>query len=365
MRTRPHSVSALPLVFAILLAPFVLAGCDSRSTTGGNRSFNTSNCTIPVAQLQRGCGGGADCIPSIDDVSPGDDRLVAAEAANSLADSNRVIGLVVGGQALAVPHSILWTHEIVNLDGWGGPPLAVTYCPLTGSSLAFDRSTIDGAEFGVSGLLFENNLVMYDRREDESLWPQMNRQANCGATVGTTLDMFPVVEMRWFRWKALHPDTKVVSDGNGFNRQYPYRNYEALNSPPFDGSSFDDRRPPKERVLGIPAGPDGGIALPFRALSAAGPMQVVTVAAGGTEATVFWSRDAQSAMAFETSDAFSVQNGTIVDDETGSTWSVDGVAIDGPREGERLEPIDEAYVAFWFAWAEFQPETQLWTNDAG
>lgn len=363
MHARTRSVSALPLVLATFLAPFLLVGCDSRSTTGGNRNFNTSNCTIPTAQLQRACRGGADCIPSIDNISPGDDRLVEAEAANSLADSNRVIGLVVGGQALAVPHSVLWTHEIVNLDDWGGRSLAVTYCPLTGSSLAFDRSTIGGAEFGVSGLLFENNLVMYDRREDESLWPQMNRQANCGATVGTALDMVPVVEMRWFRWKSLHPNTKVVSDGNGFNRRYPYGNYEAPNSPPFDGSSFDDRRPPKERVLGIPAGPDGGIALPFRALDAAGAARVVNVAARGTQATVFWSRRAESAMAFETSASFSVQNGTIVDDETGSTWSVEGIATDGPREGERLEPIDEAYVAFWFAWAEFQPDTGLWTNN--
>ena len=70
-------------------------------------------------------------------------------------------------------------------------------------------------------------------------------------------------------------------------------------------------------------------------------------------------------MAFETSASFSIQNGTIVDDETGSTWSVDGVAIDGPRKGEQLDPVDVAYVSFWFAWAAFQPETDLWTNNSG
>jgi hypothetical protein len=66
-------------------------------------------------------------------------------------------------------------------------------------------------------------------------------------------------------------------------------------------------------------------------------------------------------MAFETSASFSVENGRIVDDETGSVWSVEGRAIEGPRAGERLTPVSEAYVAFWFAWASFQPETTIWT----
>ena len=52
-------------------------------------------------------------------------------------------------------------------------------------------------------------------------------------------------------------------------------------------------------------------------------------------------------------------------DETGSTWSVNGVAINGPRKGEQFDPVDVAYVSFWFAWAAFQPETDLWTNNSG
>jgi len=123
---------------------------------------------------------------------------------------------------------------------------------------------------------------MYDRRDEESLWPQMNRQASCGSAVGARLDMIPVVEMRWPEWKSLHPDTKVVSDGEGFDRTYPYGNYEALGDLPFNSVSYDERRPPKERVLGIPAGPEGGIAFPFRALDEDHPVRVVDVTAGGT-----------------------------------------------------------------------------------
>lgn len=178
-----------------------------------------------------------------------------------------MIGVLREGQALAVPHNILWFHEIVNFDR-DGRSFAVTYCPLTGSSLAFDRAAVGGAELRVSGLLFDNNLVMYDRRENRSLWPQMNRQANCGANVGTRLSMVPVVEMRWARWKALHSDTKVVSSRTPYARDYregnyPYDDYEQRDNDRvlFD-MPIDERRPRKNAFLGFRMGRLG--ALPFR-----------------------------------------------------------------------------------------------------
>ncbi len=374
--SRPTS-SPLFRLAALALA-VALVGCDgggvsSGSSSGGDGpgggSFNTSNCTIPTDRIVSGCDG-ADCIPSIDGITPDDDRLRTVDDAEALADDNRIIGIVFDGQALAVPHNVLWTHEIVNVDEWGGRSFAVTYCPLTGSSLVFDRSAVDGAELGVSGLLFDNNLVMYDRRDERSLWPQMSRRATCGAEVGTPLESMPLVEMSWGRWRELHPGTKVVSDGRGFNRSYPYGNYDplapgntdaALDSDPlFDMPPLDDRRAPKERVLGLPNGSDGGVAVPFRELGEGGDVRVVTVASGGRQVTVFWNRDAQAARAFETSRSFSVQNEQIVDDETGSVWSVEGRATEGQLAGTQLTTIDSSYVAFWFAWAAFQPQTVVW-----
>jgi len=344
----------------LLLPLLVVAGCDSNSSGNEQAEISLDNCTIPTSRLASGCQGGADCIPSIDNIVPGDDRLIEPGDAETLEDTDRVIGVLVGDRALAVPHNVLWTHEIVNVDEWAGRTFAITYCPLTGSSLAFDRSEVDGAEFGVSGLLFNNNLVMYDRREDKSLWPQMNREANCGGDVGRSLSMLPVAEMRWGTWRSLHPDTKLISDGEDFERRYPYDDYERPNSDPLFDMPTDNRRPNKERVLGIPNGNEGGVALPFGLLDEDAPLRVVTVAVGGTEKTIFWSREARSAMAFETEASFSVKDGQFVDDETGSVWTVDGGAVEGPRTGEQLTPADEAYVAFWFAWAAFQLETTIW-----
>jgi len=146
MRSLPALAFSLRRVAALFLAPLLLMGCDFESTVNGNDSrFDTSNCEL---QLQSGCSG-ADCIPSIDGIASDDDRLVDAADVEGLVDTSRVIGLP------AVPHSVLWSHEVVNVDDWTDHSFAVTYCPLTGSSLAFDRSTVGGAEFGLSGLLFQ------------------------------------------------------------------------------------------------------------------------------------------------------------------------------------------------------------------
>ncbi|MFB3132534.1 MAG: DUF3179 domain-containing protein [Rhodothermales bacterium] len=351
-----------------------LAGCDASvgedsasppSTLLTEDAPDPSGCIVPTNLFADG-GVGKDGIPSL--TNP---PLINAARATYLADDSRVIGLVIDGIALAVPHNILWWHEIVNFRF--SRSLAVTYCPLTGSSMAFDRASAGGGEFGVSGLLFQNNLTMYDRTNDESLWPQMSRQAGCGARVGTRLEMFPVVEMTWAGWQSLHPDTKVVSDATGHDRNYtpsgyPYGGYEDPNDPsllfrmPVDG-----RRLPKERVLGIPD-LDGGIAFPFFELDEQGPVRVVHETVGGASVVVFWDRERVGAMAYRPFHdgqplTFEARDGRLLDLETGSEWRLDGLAVSGPLAGERLEPVAEAYVAFWFAWAAFQPQTRLWDSE--
>ena len=117
--------------------------------------------------------------------------------AGYLKEFDRVLGIEVDEEFIAVPHNILWRHEIVNFNDLA-VPLAVTYCPLTGSSMAFDRPTMDGNELGVSDLIYKNNLIMFERRPDrdqESWYPQFMRGARCGPRDGTPLPMFASVEM--------------------------------------------------------------------------------------------------------------------------------------------------------------------------
>ena len=106
----------------------------------------------------------------------------------------------------------------VQPGGPTGPKLAITYCPLTGSSLVFDRESVGGATIGVSGITFMNNLVLWNRREpNESLWPQMLAEARCGSGVGAKLAQHPFVEMEWSHWLELHPTTSVLAQDQGFD----------------------------------------------------------------------------------------------------------------------------------------------------
>lgn len=359
-----------PTLWIILLAGLLSGGCDLVDPPNTSpRSSGEQECLIPESEIHEGCQG-KDCIRSLDNPD-----LVPHERVTYLRDSSRVIGLTIGDTTLAVAHNVLRWHEVANFD-FTERRIAITYCPLTGSALAFDRSAVNGRTFGVSGLLYKNNLIMYDRttkERNESLWTQMRMIGECGPETGTRLPIVETKEMEWARWNALHPQSLVVSDDEGSTGQYrhnDYRAYEEEDNPrvPFplpDG--MDERRPPKERVLGVPIGPRAGTAYPFGELSRAAEEGVAafTDAVGGRELAVFWDTDAASADVFAAEHGgqvleFTVRGGRIVDRGTGSTWTIEGEAVDGPLAGTRLEPITEAYVAFWFAWAAFQPETEIW-----
>jgi hypothetical protein len=166
---------------------------------------------------------GKDAIPAIDHP-----RFVAASSASFLADQDVVFGLVRDGQPRAYPQLVLVWHEIVN-DRFPSGPLSVTYCPLTGSAVAF-HGTAPGGEpytFGTSGDLVNSNLLMYDWQTD-SRWPQLLGQAISGPARGRVLAGVPLDWTSWGRWRSAHPDTLVLSTRTGYLRQYgtdPYGSY--------------------------------------------------------------------------------------------------------------------------------------------
>ena len=352
---------------AVLVTATLGCGSDGMPTAGGPgrgspSPSTTIECSIPLGQI---FSGGVDRgqIPDLTDP-----LLVDASHpdAGYLLETDRVIGLRLRGEWVAVPHNILWWHEIVNFVAGGGGRVAVTYCPLTGSSLVFDMGTV--TRFIVSGLLFNNNLMMVDG-ETESLWPQMSRGARCGLRDGQSLTVLASVEMTWAAWKELHPDTRVVSGTTGFSRdytRYPYDLYEEPDTRPlFPVPVEDNRRQRKERVLGLPGSSGDAVAVPFFELADAGSRVVVTENVDGTDVVVFWSTAAASAVAFMPESegqalTFEVVGDEFRDVETGSTWRLDGLATAGPLAGRSLTAFPDAFVAFWFAWSTFHPGTRVW-----
>jgi hypothetical protein len=382
------------------LTVVALAGCAEPGSTdplgdgGDSPDGSFAGCNLDLTFLRDG-GVGRDGIPALTDP-----KFVSAapQAENAyLGADDRVVGVVIDGEPLAIPHNTLWWHEIVNLNR-GATQLAVSYCPLTGSSLVFDRSAVDGDEFGVSGLLWQNNLIMYNRRSGESLWPQMLGEARCGPQTGTVLPRYPAIEISWEGWKQLHPDTKVISsseDPGGNWTFYPYGDYESLSNNEFlfprampcpynqvrplssPGGVLrdtplcpDTRRPAKERVLGLPATGQAGIAFPFGLLTEAGDLAAVHAEVEGERMVVFWNSEYRGAAAFRASAGgqelnFVVRDGVFMDEETGTVWNMRGEGSVGALSGTRLEPVAEAFVAFWGAWTAFRPFTDLWAGGGG
>ncbi len=354
-----------PLMLAT--ATTLLSGCGGANNPDPTRTFDLELCSIPSGLLFFG-GVVRDGIPALVDpiTEPGGN-------AQFIDNTARVLGVVVDGQARAYPMAIMWWHEVAN-DILGDSAVLVTYCPLTGSGIAFDP-VIDGRlrDFGVSGLLFENNLMMFDR-QNESLWNQMLLGSQCGPDRGRELTRLPIVETTWGMWKRMHPTTDIISpDTLQFDLpygRYPYGNYADPNNPltQFPGSAYSNARPPKELVLGVHEGPSAK-AYPFGSLAEQGEVVALNDSVGDRLILVMYVDAERTALAFDRRVngqelTFSVEDPlafTLVDAETGTIWGPAGEAISGPLAGQgaRLSPLADAYVVFWFAWSVYYPHTEL------
>jgi hypothetical protein len=318
-----------------------------------------------------------DSIPSIDEP-----KFVApAEAARWLADREPVVSLELGGEDRAYPAQILTWHEIVN-DVIGGKPVAVTYCPLCNSAVAFSRE-VDGRtlEFGTSGKLYKSALVMYDRQTD-SLWLHFEGRAIQGPMTGARLEVVPVQLLSFGEWRSEHPTGLVLSRNTGHVRPYgenPYESYDSKEGPyvSFFRGPVGPELHPMARVVGVAFG-DTAVAYAYERLAAGRTAGVVQDTLAGREIVVLWApgtgsaldqrlisngRDVGASGVFvPVADGrklmFEVQDGTFVDRETGSTWTLSGRAIAGPLTGERLEPLPHLDT-FWFAWWGHRPETKV------
>jgi hypothetical protein len=299
------------------------------------------------AQVESG-GPGKDGIPSIDRPQ----FLSAQEADRFLDDGDVVFGVVRNGEVRAYPQRILVWHEIVN-DRLGKENVSITYCPLTGTALGFLRGD---TSFGVSGKLLNSNLVMYDRATD-SHWPQILATAIDGSEVGSQLTEFPVIWTTWKRWKALHPNTQVLSTRTGRARDYsadPYGSYNPLGGYYAAGTDTlfpvmhrDGRLPRREVVIGAR---EGKSAIAFRK-SALREQKLIRGEAGGVRYLAVYDPKLDSAHVFRNP----TETALLRHEEI--SFTTQGPRLDGqPLSGEPVPAFD----AFWFAWAAFYPETALY-----
>lgn len=215
---------------------------------GASLGFDLEDSLIPVEEIQDG-GVPVDGIPALENP----EWISAEEAESFLYPDDRVIGWVQGEIMRAYPIQILNWHEVVN-DSVEEKPIAVTYCPLTGTARAF-QATAGGKSltFGVSGKLYKNNLLFYDR-QTKSLWSQIRGEAVTGPMKGTQLSAVSVFVTSWRVWREKYPQTQVLSLNTGFLRDYsqdPYRKAARSPQPLFPMGKIRDDLAAKAWVVGI------------------------------------------------------------------------------------------------------------------
>lgn len=332
-------------------------------------TFAQTQFPVPLDEIARnavrGCFGGLDCIPSIEypEMDP-------AEAAN-IEPNDLVLGMNLNGVQKAYPLKSLWFHEIVN-DSIGGAYYALCYCPLTRTAITVDAMR-NGTPFelGVSGLLFNNNLIMYDRSTSpNTFYPQMYFTGVQGPNTGETLPLLALTMMRWKAWKQLFPQTQVIATRFYTDVYYPYGPYRTDDRYFIFPQWVDPRRDAKEMVFGVISQSFKARVYPFADLA---PRAVIDDILENENIVIVFDEDSQLAVAFDRSSiegydlSFKLAGRPALeafmqDRETGSTWSVLGAAVDGPLKGRQLRQMTRGYSGYWFAWAAYFKPVEIYAG---
>lgn len=360
---------SLRIFFLMLLIG--VASCNDNVTTmsGPSPGGNNNNPTwlVPTNQVFDG-GVGKDGIPAL--VNP---ALISAAEATYLEDGDLVVGYRSGTDARAYPHKILDWHEIIN-DDVNEKSIAITYCPLTGTAIGWSR-LIDGnnTTFGVSGFLYNTNLIPYDRATDSN-WSQMRLECINGQLIGDQITSYQVIETTWGTWKTLYPNTLVVSTDTGWGRPYGLYPYIDNSGADYRFDPYllfpieidDGRLPRKERVHGV---------------IISGNAKVYPLSRFGNKVTIiedtFQNTDlvivGHQSMNFINSFQRTLSDGTVLEfeaasqelpaifgDHEGNQWNIFGEAISGPRLGQKLLPTN-SFIGYWFSWGAFYPNATIYS----
>ncbi|MBV6633844.1 MAG: DUF3179 domain-containing protein [Alphaproteobacteria bacterium] len=260
------------------------------------------------------------CIPAADNP-----EVSSADDADWLDDDDIVFGVVVNGEARAYPRQIMEVREMVN-DTLGGRDLGIPYCTLCGAMQAYFTDRLpEGVERPIlrtSGLLIRSNKVMYDI-QTYSVFDTFLGHAVTGplAEKGVKLDHATVITTDWATWKDKYPETTVLVERLALGRDFDFRNGRDANGPIFPVGDVDPRLSVHEDVIGV-------------------------ITASGKP------------VAFQRSTAFAAL-------KDGAEIAFENVRLELDAGGIRAVDADGSdlgsHQAFWFAWSQFHPGTELWS----
>ncbi|MBT5900546.1 MAG: DUF3179 domain-containing protein [Opitutaceae bacterium] len=313
-----HSIWRV-FVRGAILAVFLVRPVGAITING----FAVDDTAVPVEHLVRAAPA-KDSISSIDEPN-----WILASECDYLEEEDELLSVTIDGDTRAYPLRVLVWHEIVN-DVFGERPIAITYSALTGSGVAFDAGeNADGSprKFGVSGVLYNSGLLMYDRAS-ESLWSQLKFMGISKDFVEEPLTPVAIRRLTWANWKKTFPDGRVLSSETGFDNDYasewPYGNYanEKETIFPFDINPDRNEFGTKERMIGMAEG-WAARAWPLEKVKAKGQL---FDALGARPIQIIYQEDT---------------NEVLITDIT---------------NGEQVAAVS----VYWFAWQAFYPDSSVW-----
>ncbi len=353
-------MNALSLNISCLTSAFVILqlACTRPETIGPRPVGSTTTdqgWLVPKNQVLDG-GPGKDGIPSID--AP---QFTRASEVSFIPDDDLVLVMRVKDQIKAYPHDILDWHEIVN-DQLNGTLYAVTYCPLTGTGIAWDRQ-VQGQEttFGVSGLLYNSNLMPYDRYT-ESTWSQQRLDCVHGTLLGSPARTYTMIETSFRTFKAAYPSADVLNVQTGFDREYgeyPYGRYLQHNELLFPVTTKDNRLPLKERTLGVILRNDSKRVYQFGSFDG---LEMLRDTLGETAILVVKDRTRNFLVAFVEGDRkleLIVDSfPAILKDGNQNTYDFTGAVVSNVTDPGFLS-LPTQFMGYWFSWGTFYPGIEL------
>lgn len=295
--------------------------------------------------------------------------VVVGEASMALEANDPVFVVPLPDGVRIYPQKILVWHEVVN-EVVQGQPFCITYCPLSGCLAVYSsRADNQNLFLDAEGRLYNSNAVLIDRNTG-SLWSQLLGMSFDGPLIGTGLRIQPCYWTTWSHAREFYPNAKVLQTPRGGWRNYNRDPYGSYLTP---GSYYDDERilypithldsrlPAKRQILGLE------IDTNFMAVDIdyVRKAKVVNFYSGLKPLVALYDKRLDVARVFvrnvwegRTPALFTLQDGKLLDVQTRSEWNVDGRCVQGNLEGASMEQKFGIY-AFWFAWASFNPETEL------
>ena len=313
---------------------------------------------IPKNQVRDG-GVGIDGIPSLDDP-----KFTLATEVDYLDPDDLILAIRVGSELKAYPHPILDWHEIIN-DRVGNESIALTYCPLTGTGIGWDRMINEQeTTFGVSGLLYNTNLMPYDRATN-STWSQQRLDCVNGLNIGMRAELHTFIETKWSTWLTAYPESQVLNIDTGFDRDYkiyPYNDYRTNNNNIiFPVSNTDNRLPAKDRVLGVFV---SGKMKGYTFSNSQSTLEIIQDEFNSQKLLVARSTDHNLIVAFlnrnlnETYTSLPESDFPfIIQDGSGTKYDILGHSDDEANKGLKLA---DQFMGYWFSWGTFYPDAELY-----